>query len=387
MDLHGKKVLVIGAGIAGPAAAILLQRRGCDVDIVERAPEFRNIGFGITIWPNGHRILEEIGIGAQVKTDGHVVPWVDTADDTGHLLGRRLDFSGFAKYGEPVKVVERSALHGLLISKVREAGLKPRLGVSVSNLIDDGRQAHVEFSDGSAGAYDLVVAADGIRSDMRERLFGRHNFRFYGWAVRLFWVPPAVPVPRGIVILSKERRTLAIYPMHGKAFATFYEYNPRRREGADSAFSFEEFLPYLEKHGWDKDHIHALEKEALDNHQYYDHLRHVLPGPWHKGRVALIGDARHGFSPIIGMGANMALEDAWVLVEELAQSPDVPQALRDFGVRRKARLRSVSNATAFAGRWYMIRSRPMRSLRNLALRIFPKEVFLVLIESILKRQP
>lgn len=379
-----KRILIIGAGVAGPAAAVFLKRQGHDVTLIERAPEFKTIGFAVTIWPNGHRMLAELGLDKELEAVGVTIPWIEIADAAGKVL-KQISMDDVARFGEPMQVIERSALHTALIRKVQEVGIAPRLGTTVTNLIDDGSEVHASFLDGTDDSFDVVLAADGIHSDIREQLFGKNRFRYYGWSVRVFWIPPGVPMPKGIMVLSRERQALGIFPGKERGFVLLYEYNPKREAGPDRVFSLQDFLPYLRRHGWTNEHLRSLEEEGLQNHQFYDHLRYVLMGPWSKGRVVLMGDARHGFSPIIGMGSGMALEDAYVFADEFGKNDDLAAALRAYGKRRTERVNYVRNVGDLMEELYLPKTKWMRIFRNSMIRILPARTALMETENILKQ--
>ncbi|MCR4328896.1 MAG: FAD-dependent monooxygenase [Patescibacteria group bacterium] len=367
------KVLVVGGGIGGLAVAVLLERRGIDVTLVEQAPEFRHIGFGMTIFSNGRKVLRELGLGDEVSRHGYKVPWIMSADPNGRVIGERINFSSdLAKFGEPSVTIARAVLHDALVKSLLRTKL--RLGTKIETFKNTAKGVLVTLHSGEKEEFDLLVAADGIHSHIRETIFGRGESKFYGWSLRFFWAPKDVPVLHGALCLTKEKITLAIYPLKGKSCVGIYEYNPKRDK--HQPLDLHDFLPYLSRHGWTHEDIAQVEKEAREGHQYYDHLRHVSLGKWYKKRVVLLGDARHGFSPITGMGASMALEDAFVLADELAkvESTHLDVALKNYSRRRTFHLKKMVALCKMGERFFFITNRFQRWIRNLVSTLFTRPI-------------
>lgn len=376
------KILIIGGGIGGLAAANFLERKGFDVTLIERAPEFKHIGFGMTIWSNGRRLLREIGIDDKISKDGYELPWFELIDTHGRLVGQKIDFSDFKKYGEPPIAIERATLHEALVKNLKNTKLK--LGTTVADISQNKDLVHVELSDGTKHTFDLVVASDGIHSSVREKFFGKSDNKYYGWSLRFFWVPAGTPIPEGSVCLSKGKITLAIYPIGRKrGFVGIYEYNPARTE--HPPLNIDSFLPYLLKHGWTKEHIDSLRKEALEGHQYYDHLQHISPGKWFKKRIVLLGDSRHGLSPLTGMGAGMALEDAYVLADELVKVDNtrVSIALANYEKRRIPHIKNIVSLSKFVERFFLVKSKSQKTFLDLMSKFVSKKVLMQKYEKVL----
>ncbi len=105
------KILIVGGGIGGLAAAGFLEKKGFDVTLIERAPEFKHIGFGMGLYSNGRRMLHELGIGEEVSQKAYEVPWIEMIDAHGHIVVQKVYFSDLKKFGEPPIAIERASLH------------------------------------------------------------------------------------------------------------------------------------------------------------------------------------------------------------------------------------------------------------------------------------
>ncbi len=258
------------------------------------------------------------------------------------------------------------------------------MGTTIKEIADRKDFVHVELSDGTSHTFDLVVAADGIHSAIREKFFGKNQNIFYGWSLRFFWIPAHIPVPKGAICISKEKITLALYPLSDKrGFVGIYEYNPNGAK--NTPLNIDSFLPYLLKHGWTKQHIDALRKEAAEGHQYYDNLQHISLGSWYKKRIVLLGDARHGVAPLSGMGAGMALEDAFVLADELSKIDNtrINIALENYVKRRDKHIKNLLDFSKFIEKVYFIKSSQARVIRNIIAKFVKKSFFIKKLERIL----
>jgi 2-polyprenyl-6-methoxyphenol hydroxylase-like FAD-dependent oxidoreductase len=335
----------------------------------------------MSVFGNGRRILAELGIEDEIAKNGYQMAWLKILKPNGNIVGAPVDLASLAKVGKPVITIERANLHEVLVKCLSKTTL--RLGTTIQEFKNEETSVKVTFSDGSKDEFDLVVAADGIRSAMRESLFGKDELEFYGWSARVFWAPVGTPVLEGVVCISKESAALAIYPTKNKNLGVIYEYNPLRAD--HQAMDMSPFTPYLLNHGWTQAHIDSIIKESTEGHQLYDHLRSIPLGKWYKGRIALLGDARHGFSPIIGMGGTMALEDAFVLADELSKitGADPKEALKAYAHRRGSRLYEVKMMAKLSEQFYFVSSPIKRMIRDFIAWIFPKHAMLAELERII----
>ena len=112
------KILIIGGGIGGLAAAAFLERKGFSVTLIERAPEFKHIGFGMSVFGNGRKMLKELGIEKEVVQEGYEIPWLKIIKPDGSIVGAPIDFTGLVRVGEPTITIERAALQGALLKNL-----------------------------------------------------------------------------------------------------------------------------------------------------------------------------------------------------------------------------------------------------------------------------
>src|SRR5579883_364147 len=160
-----ERILIVGGGIAGLSAAIALYRQGYAIELVERNGTWPTEGAGISVQPDGMRMLIVLGIGAAVEKRGAVIRWWRFCDADGEVLCET-DLDTLWDGVAPFIGIERTKLHEALLAGA--APVQRRLGVALTRLSQSEHCVSVDFSDGSAAEYDLVVGADGITSTVRE---------------------------------------------------------------------------------------------------------------------------------------------------------------------------------------------------------------------------
>jgi 2-polyprenyl-6-methoxyphenol hydroxylase-like FAD-dependent oxidoreductase len=351
------RVIVVGAGLGGLAAAVALHRRGHEVTVRERAPELRETGAGIGIMPNGVLALDALGLGAAVRDRADPLTAGGGFRDR---LGRPLLVTDQAavqrRTGAPTVVVPRQWLHGLLADALPAGTI--RTGAPVTTTAEPLDEA------------DLVVAADGARSRLRAELFPDHPGLAGSGETAARAIAPALPA--GVEVVPGElldRRTgdrFGCLPMLGGAvywYSTWHDAAPndaaeraawllaRRADWHPSVAALIAATPPPD--------VHVVETAQL-----------VRPLPTLvRGRVALLGDAAHAMTPDLGQGACQAFEDAVVLGAELTGS-SVTAGLVGYDLRRAPRVAALQRATRNAHRMLTLRG-PRAGARDLLVRCVP----------------
>ncbi|HEU0045415.1 FAD-dependent oxidoreductase [Sphingomonas sp.] len=329
--MEGCRILVIGGGIGGLTAAIALRGRGAVVDVIERDPDWSVYGVGIIQQSNVVRAMKALDLLDDYLDAGFGFDEIFVFLPSGEPVAT-LKAPGLVE-GYPANVgIGRRALHKVLGDRTIGAGATVRLGTTATALDDDGEGVDVAFSDGSRSRYDIVVGADGLYSQTRRMVFPEApEPAFTGQAVwRYNFARPADlagmhvyegPIGVGLIPLSADLMYMYVttpepgnprYPRHGLA-ATMRA----KLAGMPPA-------------------IAALAEQITDDDAVvYKPLEWLLlDGPWHKGRVVMLGDAVHATTPHLGQGAGMAIEDSIVLAEELARAETPEAGFRAFRDRR-----------------------------------------------------
>ncbi|MFF9431402.1 FAD-dependent monooxygenase [Streptomyces sp. NPDC014746] len=364
----GNTAVVIGAGIGGLAAAIGLHRIGWNVTVLERSSMPEDAGAGISLAANGLRALDALGVGGAVREASRGQYSGGTRTPRGGWLAR-MDGSALERaVGTPIQGVPRSVLHRLLREAVPAESLVIGSEAATVEQIGPGT---VQVGYGATVLEaDLVVAADGIGSKVRGRLFPDHPGPVHsGSAVLRAITEHAVGLRtdfeltwgRGaefghIAFLDGRAEWHAVLGLPaGTRFADpLAELRRRFRTWHDP-------VPAL---------LDATRPEDVLHHDVNE-LRAPLPS-YAVGRVALLGDAAHAMTPHLGQGACQALEDAVTLAAALRAESTVGAALARYDAERRPRSQAVARAARQAGRMGQQLSHPLAvTLRNTAMRLTP----------------
>jgi 2-polyprenyl-6-methoxyphenol hydroxylase-like FAD-dependent oxidoreductase len=343
-----ERALIVGGGIGGLCTAIALRQQGVDVTIIEKRVDDFVHGVGIIQPPNALRALKALGVLDECYAAGFQSDERRAFDADGNLLGK-----GFiARIADAdrgaTNFLTRPMLHDILTRAAIAAGACLRTGMTLTQLSQDDAAVSVVLTDGSKEQYDLVIGADGIRSQVRELVFGKHIIpQFTGHGVwRYTTRRPAeitysslwygVGVKAGLIPLSQELMYLLL--------VTNEPGNP---------WMPPEQLPQLLRsrlESFKSTVADVRESIRPDSYIVYAPIEEViLPEAWHRGRVVLIGDAAHASSPHLAQGAAMAIEDAVVLGELFGQGLSVDAMLTRFFERRYKRCRYVQETSHFVG--------------------------------------
>lgn len=325
--------------MGGLTAAAALGQKGFQVTVVERSDGKGEEGVGISQQANVVRALSSLGLAEDYVSAGFAYDAVEIYAPDGAQIARVPSRSLIAGYPASMGI-PRPALHKVLLAAAQAAGASIRNGMRVIELRHGPRQVEVDFSDGTSGSYDAVIGADGIYSQLRRTLFPDvPPPQFTGQAVWRYNLPRPEgfdalhvyngPTGVGLVPMSNEQIYLyATTPEPG---------NPEfPREGL--AARMRERLSRCAPQ------IRQVAAQIVDDHAVvYRPLEFIfLDGPWHLGRVALVGDAVHATTPHLGQGGGMAIEDAIVIAEELARHDTPQEAFAAYRARRFERCRYVA---------------------------------------------
>ena len=343
-----KNVLIVGGGIGGMSAALAMARLGIAVTLIDSDPKWRVYGAGITITGMSLRAFDDLGVLDDIRTRGFVHDGMRPMRFTGEPMGPPMR----APAGSPPVLhgggIMRPVLHDILSTRVRAAGIDVRLGVSIETMVQDHDGVDVARTDGVTVRYDLVVGADGIFSKTRDMIFPdapKPQFTGQGcWRI-VADRPPAVD--RSEIYFGGPLK-LGMSPISQTEMYVFLlEHVP-----GNPWFSPETYVAHLDAlmapFGGNVPAIRAA--LGPDSQIVYRPLEWLLlPDPWYKGRIVLIGDAAHATTPHMASGAGLAVEDGVALADELAKTDDVAAALRLFMDRRFERAKLVVETSVRQG--------------------------------------
>ncbi len=338
-----QRVLVIGGGFSGMSACIQLRKQGIDVELVEIDAGWRSYGAGISLGGATLRAFDTLGILDEFLARGSATDGVEIALPHGPVVATiptpriaRSDVPGGGAIMRPV-------LADILAKATRASGTEVRLGCTFTEFEHDGdgHGVTVGFIDGQRKHYDLVIAADGVYSKVRETLF------------------PSAPKPK----YSGQAVWRAVLPRPEDVKTTRMWVGPKIKVGVNPVSATEMYLFVTEDRETNDfvepstfvDTLDALlapfpaptiqwcrARLKDDAKIVFRPLEGLLvPQPWHLGRVVMIGDTVHATTPHMASGACIGIEDAIVLAEELGRAPTAEEAIAKFESRRWERCRMV----------------------------------------------
>ncbi|MEV7099277.1 FAD-dependent monooxygenase [Amycolatopsis sp. NPDC051045] len=347
--------IVIGGGIGGLAAAVGLHRVGWTVTVLEKAPEFGDVGAGISLWPNALRCLDELG----VDLGDRLAPQQEGGfrDPRGRRIARYDGAEFERRHGRPLGAIHRRDLIAALRNAVPAESLK-----TGTEVIEAGEDGLVRFTGGELRA-DLVVAADGIHSRVRHALFPDHPEPVYAGSTAFRGVahhPGArlsTSFGRGIEI--------GVLPLTGGDvywwISSVAEPGARPVDLEKTFGDWHEPIPAL---------LAATPPEAVLHHDLY-YLGTPL-GTFTRGRIALLGDAAHAMPPFLGQGGCQAIEDAVVLAHTMSTEDNVKAALESYDRQRRPRSQKVVRESVRMGRLGPQLTNPVATgLRTALLKVLP----------------
>lgn len=358
------RILIVGGGIGGLTLAALLGRRGIACDLIERTAAWAPVGAGITLGVNATRILESAGLLDRAIASGRVIEMASITTPSGRPLSRVALGQALRPWGVSL-AIHRADLHAILVGGGHAASI--RLGTTLKS-IEPGEPSRVTFSDGATGDYDLIVGADGIRSQVRGLIFGDVRPRYSGYACWRFVVNAKVDPDEMFEMWGRGKRFGIVPLTEGRVYA-FATINTPAGSGELASIDVNAFRDlYAAFDGPARPVLDALTPETK---LIYGDLEEIVLDHWVHGGVALLGDAAHAMTPNLGQGAAMAMEDAAVLAEELAADGALAGALERYEKRRRPRAGQVQEMSRRQGRASQSESALLCGIRDLVVSMMP----------------
>ncbi|MGC9669810.1 FAD-dependent oxidoreductase [Planosporangium sp. 12N6] len=361
-----RSAIIVGGGIGGLSAALALHRTGWRVTVLERAPELREVGAGLTLMANALRGLDALGLADAVQARGRAEAPGGIRTSTGRWLSR-VDGAAMTRLlGTTALGIHRATLHGIL-----HDALPPSALLTGAEVVDVGPDPVVHYlhrGERSTARADLVVGADGLNSVVRSTLWPDAPPPVYSgstaWRAVTRWdgpLPTAISWGPGA--------EFGMVPIGDHDVYWFGAVNAPPGERASDELAevrsrfgtWHEPIPAL---------LAATPAGAVLRNDIY-HLGTPLP-TYVKGRVVLLGDAAHAMTPNLGQGACQAIEDAVVLGSACAGDPDLDAALSSYDRQRRPRTQQIARASLRIGRSGQQLRNPLGvALRNAVMRLTP----------------
>jgi salicylate hydroxylase len=372
--MHLDKIAIVGAGMAGLAAALSFSRLGMACDIFEEADALIEVGAGLQMSPNASAILRELGILEDLER-----VWTEPREialASGRSLRRLASVPAgeFARnrWGAPYGVLHRATLQQALLKAVEANPLcTVRLGTPIRGNPREALRAV------TGAHYPLVIGADGVWSNIRISVPNAPEPDFSGNIAWRFTVPLSEApdwLPRdSVTALLGPSTHMVAYPLTEinvvNVVAIASGISPGETWDAKASDSQRRIL-VQQFRAWNSEITRFLSRSGQPT---FWPLHQVTPGRWHNGSdIVLIGDAAHAMMPFAAQGAAMAIEDAFVLALEVQKATSLPAALSNFETMRAARVAKVRARGAFNRFAYHARG-PLRVGRDIVLSLRPPQ--------------
>ena len=364
MDISN--AIVMGGGIGGLAVATALARHGVAVTVLEQATQITEVGAGLQISPNGLAVLRGLGLEGALR-QRHAVQGqaVVLRDYKAGKTVAHLDLTRLAD-DQRYYFMHRADLIDVLAGAAKRANVSFEMGAQVAT-VRPGSLPVVQMVNGATRRAELVVAADGIHSVARPVLNGADKAAFTGQVAWRALVANTFDHPNEAHVTMGPGRHLVSYPVRGGRLINLVAVEERDGWAAEGWH-----------HADDPANLRAafagfsgpakVMIDAVQNVTLWGLHRHPVAASWHHGGVAMLGDAAHPTLPFLAQGANMALEDAWVLANHIARLPR-ESALASYQNARESRVRRIIKAAEGNAARYHMRPGALRLAAHLGLRM------------------
>ena len=362
------KALIIGAGIGGLCTALCLQKSGHKVQLLEKSGQFSDVGAGIQLGANALKVISYLGLLPELEAKAVIPDRVDfRAFDSGNtLLSRQLGVDYLSKYSAPYLHIHRADLIDTLLGALTE-DTELILNADVLNYTENSNDVLVELMDGRSFSGDCVIAADGIRSNVKKAMFDGEEPQFSGnVAWRGLVSVDCLPVgfmDKVVTNFVGPSKHMVIYYLREQSLVNFVgvvENNNYLEDSWTARSSWQALKQDFD--GW-----HPMVQTLINNVDQGQCYRWALYDQkplscWGKSSVTLLGDAAHAMLPFLASGAAMAIEDARILQRSLDKFEDIPRAFQCYERNRIKRTSKVQAMSRQVSRLYHIHNPVMLNL-------------------------
>lgn len=340
--MYHLKAIIIGAGIGGLTTGIALRQAGYEVEIYERTRELRPAGAGISLWSNGIKVLNRLGLGEQIAAIGGEMNRMEYRSHTDESLSEIDLVPLVTKVGQRPYPVARTDLQLMLRNAFGVD--KIHLGCKCIAVEQDEEKATAIFEDGTRASGDVLIGADGIRSTVRQYVTGEEvtprYANYVNWNGLVSASDDLCDRDNWVIYVGESKRA-SMMPVGGDRFYFFFGCPQpagtvvppqERRSELEGIFANWPQPVQLLVQTLDPMQVNRLEISEIDSLETFV-----------KGRVALLGDAAHATTPTLGQGGCQAIEDAEVLSRYLISTNiGVADALQRYEAERKERVSEVT---------------------------------------------
>lgn len=350
-----KKVIIVGGGIAGLATSLFLKKAGIKSEIYEQAPAFSKKGGSFVVHPNGMKVLKELNLGEELKSNSHQITDFKFMNSEGVPLFDESDLGEFSDLGNEFELINISRYHliRVLHEKAAKEGIEIKFGKKIMSIEQCPSHVTAFFEDGTQTTGDILIGADGVNSRTRSILFPNQLLNYAGkWAIWGVLSPERLKENRHY--FDREASTIFLHD-------NFNFFVSKHHQTDEDRLSWTMIVN--EKRKLPKKHFEALPVEQLKKEVAARFSNWAMPigelilntetfipkqlysvepmSRFSAGRVALIGDALHTTDPNTGFGTTLGLEDAMYLSKMLRDHLDHEDAFYYYEYDRKDRAHSI----------------------------------------------
>jgi FAD-dependent urate hydroxylase len=335
--MYNLKAIIIGAGIGGLTTAIALKRAGYQIEVYDRVKELRPVGAGISLWSNGVKVMNWLGLGDEIHKIGGEMNRMTYLSKENELLNDIDLLPLIDQVGQRPYPVSRSELQSMLLEQLGKEYVK--LETKCIGAKEEGNQVTAIFEDGSTATGDVLIAADGVRSVLRNYVTQQQPEPRYADYVNwngLVDASPELADKHSWVIYVGDGKRASMMPVGGDRFYYFFGVPMAKGTVVEPKDRRDELAGLFQ--GWPEpiqnliQQLNPLETNRLEIHDL-DPLEKLA-----RGRVVLVGDAGHATTPTLGQGGCQAMEDAEILCRYLVTTNiSVEDALQRYEAARKER--------------------------------------------------
>jgi 2-polyprenyl-6-methoxyphenol hydroxylase-like FAD-dependent oxidoreductase len=317
------KILISGAGIAGPTLAYWLSHHGFEPTLIERAPRLRTGGYVIDFWGLGVDVAERMGLLPELTRNGYDIREIRLVDrDGGKAGGFSAEVFGRLTHGRYLSI-PRGELAAIVHGKISDR-VETIFGDEIREIAQTEGKVHVTFERGKPREFDLVIGADGLHSKVRRLVFGEQSQfeKYLGYKVAAFEVAGYRPRDEDVYVLyTQVGQQVARFAMKGDRTMFLFVFADEERDGAREQGLESQKRLLRERFGasgWECARI--LDAMEATRDVYFDRVSQIRMSEWARGRVALVGDAAFCVSLLAGQGSALAMAAAYVLAGELRRA-------------------------------------------------------------------
>lgn len=350
--MKNKRILISGGGIAGLTLGYWLKEHGFEPIIIEIAPEMRVGGYMIDFWGVGFTVAERMNILQQLEAEQnqykiHEIKFVnEKSEQVGGLKTAKLREMVNGRYFNLL----RSSLEKVLYETIKET-VDIRFATSITEIKQDAAGVQVIFNNGNAEKFDLLIGAEGLRSNTRRLIFGpdKDYELFLNYYTAAYTIENFIGKDELFLSYSAPGKQVGIYDVGNNQLATFFIFASKENYGQiHLAEKKQKLLNAFKTTGWYTPELLNRIKTAPDF--YFDAVSQIELPVWHKNRIALVGDAAQAVSLISGQGSSLAMAAAYVLAGELKKHQgDFEKAFASYQSIMKPEIqRKQKSARSFA---------------------------------------